>query len=53
MGEGPIPWNRIVDYGERHQLDEDALELFIHVIRCMDNKYLEIQAEEYDKRTKK
>jgi len=40
MGVGPIPWNHIVAYGERKGLDARMLELFLYVIRALDEVYL-------------
>lgn len=41
MSIGPIPWNHIVDYGERAGLESDMLEAFCKVIRELDEIYLE------------
>lgn len=38
---GPIPWNHLVDYGERAGLEPDMLKVFIIVIRELDEFYLE------------
>ena len=41
MGMGPIPWKDIILYADRYGLDEDLVEPFIHIIRCMDCAYIE------------
>lgn len=50
---GPIPWNRIVDYGERKQLDNAMMGVFEIVIRELDEAYLRWQREQQKKRTQK
>lgn len=40
MGIGPIPWNFIVMYGERKGLDPGMLNVFVYVIRALDEVYL-------------
>lgn len=37
---GPIPWNRILEYGAWKQLDRGMMELFVYVIREMDEAYI-------------
>jgi hypothetical protein len=37
---GPIPWNRIVQYGDRKQLDEEVCDAFVYIIREMDSSYI-------------
>lgn len=49
MGMGPIPWDKIVEYGFFHELDRDMLHAFVSIIRAMDNAYLEWQAEQADR----
>lgn len=50
---GPIPWRDIVEYADRHKLDEDVAGAFVYVIREMDAKYLAHVAEKQDKNTPK
>ncbi len=40
MSIGPIPWDKIVRYGERHGLDNDMMPVFERVIRTLDGEYL-------------
>jgi hypothetical protein len=49
---GPIPWHRIRQYGETRGLDEDMLRVFEHVIRLLDEAYLEQQREEQKQRSR-
>lgn len=37
---GPIPWDKIVQYADRAELDEENKEVFVHVIQEMDGGYL-------------
>jgi len=46
MGYGPIPWDRIVQYGYHAGLDDDMVEVLIRVVRRMDNKFLDQKAKE-------
>lgn len=50
---GPIPWHRIVQYGSRKGLDDAMMGIFEHVIRELDEAYLEWQRTEQKQRTKK
>jgi len=34
--DGPIPWDKVTLYAEKHQLDEDNAELLWSVVRRMD-----------------
>lgn len=52
MDLGPIPWNRIVEYGERAGLDHDLINPFVRIIRLMDAAYREWNEAEADKRRK-
>ena len=40
FGVGPIPWQRIREYGDREGLDESEFETFREVIRALDTEYL-------------
>lgn len=40
MGVGPIPWHRIIQYGERKGLDRGMMEVFERVVRELDEVYL-------------
>ncbi len=37
---GPIPWDRIIDYGCRKRLNSGMLDVFEVVIRQLDEMYL-------------
>ena len=37
--QGCIPWNHIIQYGQREGLDDDMLNVFIIVIMTMDAAY--------------
>ena len=50
---GPIPWSKIVFYGERQKLDDSMVLVFEHVIRELDEAYLKYQRDEQKKRTQK
>jgi hypothetical protein len=38
---GPIPWNRVIQYAERAELDKENTQFLVFVIREMDAAYLE------------
>lgn len=40
MGIGPIPWDVMVLYGERKGLDAGMLDVFVYVLRALDEVYL-------------
>lgn len=40
MSIGAIPWRDIMNYAEYHNLDEYMTEVFLSVMRDMDNAYL-------------
>lgn len=47
---GPISVERIERRGEvRHEFDEDALVLYVCVMRALDDEYLTWKQEEYDR----
>lgn len=48
---GPIPWHRIVQYGERAGLDAAMMGVFEHVIRELDESYLEDQRNRQKRKT--
>lgn len=50
MGFGPIPWRDIILYADRKGLEPDVHELFVTVIRAMDDAWLNWQGEEQRKR---
>lgn len=50
---GPIPWSRIVAYGERCNLDDGMISVFVYVIRSMDEAYQEWFREDSNKSTVK
>lgn len=37
---GPIPWDRIVHYGMHYGLDAVMMEVFVRVIRALDEEWL-------------
>lgn len=37
---GPIPWSKIISYGERESLDYYMCSVFVHVVRELDECYL-------------
>lgn len=41
MGLGPIPWNVVIQYAGISELEQELIEPFIHIIRMMDNAYLD------------
>ena len=43
MSIGPIPWDKIVHYGEFHKLDDELIEPFIDIIMGLDALFLERQ----------
>jgi hypothetical protein len=40
MAVGPIPWHRIVQYGDRAGLDGEMMRIFEYVMRGLDEDYL-------------
>lgn len=42
---GPIPWHRIVEYARMYHLDDDLLDVFILVMRELDEAYLRQQRD--------
>jgi len=47
---GPIPWNRIIEYGERKGLDNSLIEVMEVVMREMDEAYIRDQLDEQERR---
>ena len=47
---GPIPWSKIVFYGEKKKLDDAMMGVFEHVIREMDEAYLRYQRDQQERR---
>ena len=45
MGEGPIPWNYVKDWGIYHKLDDEQMYALFHHIRLMDSEYLAYRAK--------
>lgn len=43
---GPIPWDRINDWGREHEFDGEAREYLVVMIRALDDEYLEWMGEE-------
>ena len=48
---GPIPWSKIVEFGERAGLDYAMGQVFVRVIRELDEAYLEWQRTQQKRRT--
>lgn len=46
MGLGPIPWDKIDEYGRKAGLTNDILKAFIDIIRLMDEAYLRHHKDE-------
>lgn len=46
MGFGPIPWRDIILYADRAGLEPDVHDMFVSVIRAMDNAWLQWQGEQ-------
>ena len=42
---GPIPWSKIVSYGERRKLDDAMMDVFETVVRELDESYLKWQRD--------
>lgn len=47
---GPIPWSKIVWYGERRNLDDPMMRVFEFVMRELDEAYLKFQRDEQQRR---
>ncbi len=47
---GPIPWSKIVLYGEKRKLDDAMMGVFEHVLREMDEAYLKWQRDQQERR---
>lgn len=50
MSLGPIPWTALVEYGTRAGLDDEAIEIFLEIMRHLDSAYLNYQEEEATKK---
>lgn len=51
MGAGPIPFTAILEYSNLYDVGD--FESFFTVIKMMDEKFLQIQAEKLDKKKSK
>ena len=49
---GPIPWDKIVEYGLHVGLDCDMIDAFVALIRAMDAGYLKWATAEADRQRK-
>ncbi len=49
MGSGPIPWTAIDQYAARHQIFGASYDLFVYLIRRMDDAFLKYKKSEADK----
>ena len=47
---GPIPWSKIVLYGDRKHLDDAMVDVFVYVIRELDTAYLKWQRDQQERR---
>lgn len=47
---GPIPWSKIIFYGERRNLDDAMMDVFEHVLRELDETYLKWQRDQQARR---
>lgn len=45
MGEGPIPWTAVVEYGILHRMDEDTYSEFEEIIFALDRVYMKWRAD--------
>lgn len=45
---GPIPWHRIVEYGDRKGLDHAMMGVLEAVVRELDEEYLSWRREQDD-----
>lgn len=43
---GPIPWSRIVAYGERAGLSSGTVDVLVEVVQALDGAYLRWRADE-------
>ena len=50
---GPIPWDKIQDYGSRTGLGSGMMRVFTRVIRRLDGAYLEYQRDENQRETER
>ena len=50
---GPIPWNRIIDYGSRTGLGSGMIRVLTRVIRRLDGAYLEYERDENKRATER
>ena len=39
-GPGPIPWDKTVEYSDRSELDREASQAFVHIMRELDSAYI-------------
>jgi hypothetical protein len=49
---GPIPWNMIVEYGERKQLEPSMIDILLKVIRVLDLAWMDWKEEQRDRQTR-
>ena len=45
MGDGPIPWDRAMQYAERLDLDDEEWEDFWFYVSRLDETWLDYQAK--------
>lgn len=47
--DGPIPWDKIVEYGKQKGLEYGILDSFVAIVRAMDAAFLEWRREQADR----
>lgn len=53
MDVGPIPWRAIITYAQTYRLQTAEREVFVQVIRALDNRWRMIRDEKAAKKDKK
>jgi len=53
MGEGPIPWTAVEEYGRAQGMDREELEELHYMMRALDSEYLAYRREREEQRSKK
>jgi len=48
---GPIPWGKIIFYGDRLKLDETMMIVFVRILRALDEAFLADQRDNLGRRT--
>ncbi|HEX2242744.1 MAG TPA: hypothetical protein VHK27_05740 [Gammaproteobacteria bacterium] len=50
-GIAPLPYDKVIEYAERHKLDEEEFEDFCEIINGLDAKFREFLTEESEAKT--